>query len=119
MTTPPRATFLPSPKYRPWRRDHSGFGIKSGATSDKRCETNGEHAGSAANVEQGFRLYGEGTIERLHFIQQNAGTRRLIARDWGTQLRERKVDASGREHPSSSFPVWLTRVLTNDRAQSE
>jgi len=41
-----------------------------------------------------FRLYGEGTIERLHFIQQMQGlgfslreVRELI------QLRERKVDA--------------------------
>ena len=36
------------------RRDHWGFGIESGAASNKRCETNGEHSGSAAYVEQGF-----------------------------------------------------------------
>ena len=36
------------------RRDHSGFGIESGAASNKRCESNGQQAGSAANVEQCF-----------------------------------------------------------------
>jgi acetolactate synthase regulatory subunit len=34
--------------------DHSGFGIESSAASDKGRETNGEHSGSAADVEQGF-----------------------------------------------------------------
>jgi hypothetical protein len=36
------------------RRDHFGFGIESGAASDRRCESNRQQAGSAADVEQGF-----------------------------------------------------------------
>ncbi|HXM10876.1 MAG TPA: hypothetical protein VN946_13075 [Terriglobales bacterium] len=36
------------------RFDHSGFGIESSAASDKGRETNGEHSGAAADVEQGF-----------------------------------------------------------------
>ena len=41
-----------------------------------------------------FRLYGEGTIERLHFIQQMQGLG-FSLREVGEliQLRERKVDA--------------------------
>ena len=68
-----------------------------------------------------FRLYGEGTIERLHFIQQMQGLG-FSLREVGEliQLRERKVDAceSVKEllkelltKPVSLHDVSDTRVL--------
>ncbi len=41
-----------------------------------------------------FRLYGQGTIERIHFIQQMQGLGFSLREVWELiQLRERKVDA--------------------------
>jgi len=59
-----------------------------------------------------FRLYGEGTIERLHFIQQMQGLD-FSLREVGEliQLRERKVDACARlrERPFLNSHETLAR----------
>ena len=59
-----------------------------------------------------FRLYGEGTIERLHFIQQMQGLG-FSLREVGEliQLRERKVDAC------ESVRELLKAKLTDVRAK--
>jgi MerR family copper efflux transcriptional regulator len=59
-----------------------------------------------------FRLYGEGTIERLHFIQQMQGLG-FSLREVGEliQLRERNVDACG------SVKELLRAKLTDVRAK--
>jgi len=59
-----------------------------------------------------FRLYGEGTIERLHFIQQMQGLG-FSLREVGEliQLRERKVDAC------ESVRELLNAKLTDVRAK--
>ena len=59
-----------------------------------------------------FRLYGEGTVERLHFIQQMQGLG-FSLREVGEliQLRERKVDAC------ESVRQLLTAKLADVRAK--
>jgi len=61
-----------------------------------------------------FRLYGQGTIERLHFIQQMQGLG-FSLREVGEliQLRERKIDACG------SVKELLRARLTDVRAKMQ
>ena len=68
-----------------------------------------------------FRLYGEGTIERLHFIQQMQGLRLLIARGRGIdpasraeggclRIGKRVAESKTDRHPSEAARATASGV---------